>query len=155
MKKIYKIFLVDDHRLFREGLTFVISQMDGFEVVGTASDGDQFLKMIDNLDVDIVLMDIFMPGLDGISATVKVLEKHPGLKIIALTMFSGEEYYNKMVQAGVSGYILKESGKDELATALNTIIRGENYFSEKVLPHNSQKLKNSDLPKRLDNSKEI
>jgi len=113
----------------------MISKMKGFEVVGEASNGKAFLEMIDNLEVDIVLMDISMPGVDGIAATTQVLEKHPDLKIIALTMFCDEEYYYKMIQAGVSGYILKESGKDELATALNTVITGENYFSQKIL-HN-------------------
>jgi DNA-binding NarL/FixJ family response regulator len=135
VKDTYKIFIVDDHKIFREGLVFMISKMKGFEVVGEASNGKAFLDMIDNLDADIVLMDISMPGVDGIEATARVLEKHPNLKIIALTMFCDEEYYYKMIQAGVSGYILKESGKDELATALNTVITGENYFSQKVL-HN-------------------
>jgi DNA-binding NarL/FixJ family response regulator len=134
MKK-FKILLVDDHKLFREGLAFVISQMDGFEVVGEASSGKIFLDIINDLDVDIVLMDIFMPGLDGITATTKALEMKPGLKIIALTMFSDEEYYYKMINAGVAGYILKESGKEELATALKTVASGEYYFSQKLL-HN-------------------
>jgi DNA-binding NarL/FixJ family response regulator len=135
VKKSCKILLVDDHKIFREGLGFVISQMEGFEVVGEASNGNAFLAMLDNIEVDIVLMDIFMPGLDGISATSEALQKRPDLKIIALTMFSDEEYYYKMIHAGVSGYILKESGKDELATALKTVAAGENYFSHKLL-HN-------------------
>jgi DNA-binding NarL/FixJ family response regulator len=133
VKKSIKVLLVDDHKLFREGLTFVISQMEGFEIVGEASNGIDFLEMIDKIDVDVVLMDIFMPGLDGIDATMKALEKKPFLKIIALTMFSDEEYYYKMINAGVSGYILKESGKDELATALNAVASGESYFSHKLL----------------------
>jgi DNA-binding NarL/FixJ family response regulator len=119
--------------MFREGLNFVISQMEGFEVVGEASSGSEFLEMLDTLTFDLVLMDISMPGLDGIAATAKALEKKPDLKIIALTMFCDEEYYYKMIQAGVSGYILKESGKDELANAINTVIKGENYFSQKLL----------------------
>lgn len=80
-------------------------------------------------------MDISMPGIDGITATALALQKKPDLKIIALTMFSDEEYYYKMIHAGVSGYILKESGKDELATALRKVLAGENYFSHKLL-HN-------------------
>lgn len=133
VKKVYKILLVDDHKLFREGLAFVISQMDGFKVVGEASNGKDFLEMMKTQEVDIVLMDISMPGIDGIAATTKAIEMNPDLKVIALTMFCDEEYYYKMIQAGVSGYILKESGKEELATALNTIITGENYFSQKLL----------------------
>jgi DNA-binding NarL/FixJ family response regulator len=133
LEKTYKILLVDDHKLFREGLNFVITQMDGFEVVGEASNGKEFLELIDIINADIVLMDISMPGADGIEATARALEKYPDLKIIALTMFCDEEYYYKMIQAGVSGYILKESGKDELANAINTVISGENYFSQKLL----------------------
>jgi DNA-binding NarL/FixJ family response regulator len=133
LEKTYKILIVDDHKLFREGLSFVISQMDGLEVVGEASNGKEFLDLIDKLSVDIVLMDISMPGIDGIEATTKALEKFPDLKIIALTMFCDEEYYYKMIQAGVSGYILKESGKDELSNAINSVIAGENYFSQKLL----------------------
>jgi len=133
LEKTHKILIVDDHKLFREGLSFVISQMDSCEVAGEASNGREFLELLDKLEVDIVLMDISMPGIDGIEATTKALEKYPGLKIIALTMFCDEEYYYKMIQAGVSGYILKESGKDELANAINTVISGENYFSQKLL----------------------
>lgn len=135
MKDEYKILIVDDHRIFREGLVFVISQIKGFTVTGEASDGYMFLDMIDNLTVDIVLMDVSMPVIDGIDATTQALQKFPDLKIIALTMFCDEEYYYKMVQAGVSGYILKESGKDELSRALNAVIAGEKYFSQKLL-HN-------------------
>lgn len=119
--------------MFREGLSFVISQMEDFEVAGEASGGQEFLDMLDTVMADVVLMDISMPGLDGITATKQALEKQPGLKIIALTMFCDEEYYYKMIQAGVSGYILKESGKDELANAIHTVIKGENYFSQKLL----------------------
>jgi DNA-binding NarL/FixJ family response regulator len=135
VEKRYKILLVDDHKLFREGLAFVVSQMDDFEVIGESSNGKDFLDMIDTVEVDIVLMDILMPGLDGIITATKALEKRPNLKIIALTMFSDEEYYYKMINAGVYGYILKESGKEELATALKTVATGEYYYSQKIL-HN-------------------
>jgi len=133
MKGKYNILIVDDHKIFREGLEYVISQMDNFKLVGEASDGKAFLEMIDDLDVDIVLMDIGMPGIDGIEATTKALVKKPNLKIIALTMFCDEGYLHKMIQAGVYGYILKESGKRELTTALETVAAGENYFSQKLL----------------------
>jgi DNA-binding NarL/FixJ family response regulator len=113
----------------------MISKIKKFEVVGEASNGGELLEIIDDLDIDVIIMDISMPGIDGIEATARVLEKKPGIKVIALTMFSDEEYYYKMIQAGVSGYLLKESGKEELAAALNTIVSGENYFSQKVL-HN-------------------
>lgn len=135
MKDIYKVIIVDDHKLFREGLVFMISKLKGFEVVGEASTGSAFLELIEKVQTDIVIMDIAMPGIDGVNATATALEKYPELKIIALTMFCDEEYYYKMIQAGVSAYILKESGKDELAAAMNAVVNGENYFSQKIL-HN-------------------
>ena len=155
MKETYKVLIVDDHKLFREGLVFMISKMKGFEVVGEASNGAAFLEMIDNLDVDIVIMDIAMPGIDGVTATTRALEKYPDLKVIALTMFCDEEYYYKMIQAGVSSYILKESGKDELATALNTVITGENYFSQKILHNIIVNMNNSKSFKPADKTKDI
>jgi DNA-binding NarL/FixJ family response regulator len=155
VKKNYKIFLVDDHKLFREGLSFVISQMKGFEVAGEASNGKAFLELSENLDVDIVLMDISMPGLDGIESTIKAMEMHPDLKIIALTMFCDEEYYYKMIQAGVSGYLLKESGKEELEIALNTVISGENYFSQKLLRNIILNLNNTKAFTKQINRQEI
>jgi len=139
----YKILIVDDHKIFREGLVYLISKMKGFEVVGEASNGRAFLDMLDILQVDIVLMDISMPGLDGTEATKKALEKYPDLKVIVLTMFSDEEYYHKLIQCGVSGYILKDSGKDELAAALKAVISGENYFSQKILHNIIVNLNNS------------
>jgi len=135
VKEEFNILVVDDHKIFREGLSFVISQMKGFKVIGTASNGNEFLEMIDNMDVDIVLMDISMPGLNGIDATARALERHPDLKVIALSMFCDKEYYHQMIQAGASGYILKESGKEELSKALNSVVTGEKYFSQKLL-HN-------------------
>jgi DNA-binding NarL/FixJ family response regulator len=133
MEGEYKIIIVDDHKLFREGLSFVISQIKGFCVVGEASTGHSFLGMLDHLSVDIVLMDISMPGINGITATEQALLKHPDLKIIAFTMFCDREYYDKMVRAGVVGYLLKDSGTEELTRALRTVIAGERFYSQKLL----------------------
>jgi DNA-binding NarL/FixJ family response regulator len=146
VKDEYKILIVDDHKIFREGLEFVISQIRGFTVAGEASDGYMFLEMIDNIAVDIVLMDISMPGIDGIEATIQALQKYPDLKIIALSMFCDKEYYYKMIQAGVCGYILKESGKDELSRALNAVISGEKYYSQKLLQNIIIRSKNTHDP---------
>jgi DNA-binding NarL/FixJ family response regulator len=155
LKENYKILIVDDHKIFREGLVFMISRMKGYEVAGEASNGNSFLEMLDSCSVDIVLMDISMPGIDGVLATTRALEKFPNLKIIALTMFCDEEYYYKMVQAGVSGYILKESGKDELAAALNTVVTGENYFSQKILHNIILNLNNTKSFKKASPSQDI
>ena len=89
----------------------------------------EFLESVEKFEVDIVLMDISMPGLDGIATTNLALAKQPDLKIIVLTMFSDEENYYKAIQTGASGYILKESGKDELDIALQAVISNETYFT--------------------------
>jgi DNA-binding NarL/FixJ family response regulator len=131
----YKVLVVDDHRIFREGLVFVISRMKDFEVIGEASNGEIFLEMIENIKPDVILMDISMPVIDGTEATTRAIKKYPDLKIIALTMFSDKEFFNKMVQAGVSGFLLKESGKEELEKAFHAVISGEKYYSQKLI-HN-------------------
>lgn len=133
MKVNRRILVVDDHKIFREGLSFVISHMDGFEVVAEAPNGHVFLEMISEVKPDIVLMDISMPGIDGITATHRAIEIYPDLRIIALTMFCDREYYNEMVKAGVWGFLLKESGMEELARSLRAVASGEKYFSQKLL----------------------
>jgi DNA-binding NarL/FixJ family response regulator len=133
MAKEIRVILVDDHKLFRDGLKFVLSQIEYLKVIAEASDGKEFLDILDNEEADLVLMDISMPKIDGIEATARAIEKCPDLKIIALSMFCDEEYYYKMIQAGVKGFILKESGTDELQKAIETVIDGESYFSQKLL----------------------
>jgi DNA-binding NarL/FixJ family response regulator len=133
MNKVYRIILVDDHKIFREGVSFVLSQLKDFRVAGEASNGKEFLEMLDYTEADIVLMDISMPVIDGLTATTMAMAKYPDIKIIALTMSCDKEYFNKMVQAGISGFLLKESGKEELVKALNAVKAGETYFSQNLL----------------------
>ncbi len=133
MEKSYKVILVDDHKLFRDGLKFVINQMDDFEVIAEASNGNEFLKVLDEQSADLVLMDISMPELDGVEATRQATSKYPGLKVLVVSMYCDEEYYYQMIQAGVMGFILKESGQNELERAIRSVVNGENYFSQKLL----------------------
>ncbi len=128
-----RIILVDDHKLFRDGLKFVIMQMDNLEVVAEASNGKEFLEILDHHEADLVLMDISMPELNGIEATRQAMAKYPKLKILALSMFCDEEYYYQMIQSGVMGFVLKESGKNELEEAITTVLSGESFFSQKLL----------------------
>lgn len=132
MEKI-KIVLVDDHQMFREGLKFVLTQIPGFEVIGTASNGQEYLKLLEQLLPDVVLMDIGMPVMDGIEATEKTSAEYPGINVIALSMFSDQEYYHKMVAAGVKGFLIKEAGIDELEKAIKSIHQGNAYFSQELL----------------------
>ncbi len=127
------IIIVDDHAIFREGLHFVLSQSESFQVIGEACNGNEFLKLLDTMKPDIVLMDISMPEMDGIQATELALARFPDLKVITLSSFGQEIYYYKMIKAGVMGFIQKKSGKKELEEAIITVNQGQNFFPQDML----------------------
>ncbi len=128
------VIIVDDHTLFREGIKALIVNMgDMFEVIGEAPNGEVALEIIQEKDPEIVLMDIRMPELNGIEATKKVVELYPKTKVIALSMFGDAQYYRQMVDAGIKGFVLKESSGDELQKALESVSKGDSYFSQKLL----------------------
>jgi len=135
MQEKIKIAIVDDHKLFRQALTYIISQVRELDIIGEASNGRQLIKLLDEYEIDVVLLDLMMPGFSGIETTKKAIKKSPDLKIIVLTMFSDSEYYYSLVDAGISGYILKDSGKNELLKAIYSVVSGEKYFSQKLI-HN-------------------
>ena len=132
MEKI-RIAIIDDHDLFREGIILVLSQIEGFEVVFNSPDGRLFVEALAGSEVDVALMDIEMPALNGALTTQKALEVKPGLKVIALTMFSDTGHYTQMIQAGVKGFILKKANKFELEQAILTVHRGGSFFSQEIL----------------------
>ncbi len=132
--KTLSVILVDDHTLFREGLKLLLKSIEGIGEVNEAANGREFLCLIEKgLLPDIVFMDIDMPEMNGIEATRKALKLNPGLKIIALSMYSDEDYYTKMIEVGVKGFILKNSGITDIALAIQTITEGKNYFSQEIL----------------------
>ena len=128
-----KIIIVDDHAIFRDGLKSVLSQIEDFIVINEASTGTELLNILKQQLPDIILMDISMPEMDGVEATEKALKKYPDLKIITLSSYSDHIYYYKMIKAGVLGFVQKKSGKEELKEAINTILKGDNYFPQDVL----------------------
>ena len=127
------IAVIDDHDLFREGIKLVLNQIDGFNIVFDTSDGNQFVESLNRLKIDIALMDIEMPAINGIQATINALKVNPDLKVIALTMFSDTGHYTQMIKAGVKGFILKKTNKYELQQAITTVYQGGNYFSQEIL----------------------
>jgi DNA-binding NarL/FixJ family response regulator len=131
-KKI-KIVIVDDHELFREGLKFILNQSNEFEVIAEAENGEEFLLELDKSKPDIVLMDIEMPKMNGIEASVLATAKFPKLKIIVLSSYGDEAYYSDMIKAGVLGFVLKKAGINELEEAIRTVNSGRNYFSQELL----------------------
>lgn len=132
IKKL-KICIVDDHKLFREGLKLLLSTQDFVRHIYEASSGKEFVENLPLMECDVVLMDIEMPEMNGIEATEKALHLRPGLKVIVLSMYGDEQYYYKMVDAGVKGFVLKSSGIEKVITAIHQVAAGENYFSEELL----------------------
>jgi DNA-binding NarL/FixJ family response regulator len=128
-----KIIIVDDHLIFRQGLISIITSENIATVVGEASNGIEFIELISKIKPDIVLMDIDMPHMNGLDATEKAIKLIPELKIIVFSMFSDEEYYHKMIERGVKGFILKTSGINELENAIHEVMKGESYFSNELL----------------------
>ncbi|MGA7161233.1 MAG: response regulator transcription factor [Bacteroidota bacterium] len=126
------LLLVDDHPLVREGLRSCLVQEKTFEVVGEAVDGEEALRQAQNLLPEIILLDINMPGMNGLE-TARLLKKTaPKSKILILTMHDTKEYVSRMVSLGVQGYVLKDSSPSELIAAIEAVHRGETYFSPKV-----------------------
>ncbi len=128
-----KIILVDDHTLFRNGLKNLLNGIPGFHVIAEAANGKEFLNLLNDLSPDIVLLDIAMPVMDGVEAATLALESYPDLLIITLSMFADEAYYKQMVEAGVRGFILKDSEISEVETAIRKVNDGKTYFSQELL----------------------
>ena len=127
-----KIALVDDHTLFRNGLKGLLQTNPNYEIVGDYSDGSQFIAALPTLDVEVVLMDISMPNMDGKTATKLALRQCPELKIIALTMFSERQYIEQMADAGVSGFLNKDSDIKTVFQAIDTLVAGDTFFPDGV-----------------------
>jgi len=127
------IIIVDDHSLFRNGMKLLLSSTGNFNVMAEASNGKEFLQLLETMQPDVVLMDIDMPEMGGIEATTKAMEKNADLKIVCLSMYGEEEYYYKMIEAGVSGFLLKNSDINEVKTAITSVHEGGKFFSQELL----------------------
>src|SRR5437667_5004337 len=124
-----RILLADDHTILRAGLKMMLNAQPDMEVVGEAQDGRQAIEETQKLQPDIVLMDITMPDLTGIEATRQIKRLFPDVKVLMLTMHEHDEYVFQALQAGASGYMLKEAADTELTTALHVIKSGQFYLS--------------------------
>jgi DNA-binding NarL/FixJ family response regulator len=129
MQTTPRLILVDDHLLFRESLKSVITSQGIGCVIGEASNGIEFLKLLTKIKPDLVIIDIEMPGMSGIEATQKAKEMLPQLKFITYTMFGEEDYFHIMVALGVQGFIIKSSGISVLENAIHEVMMGNTYYS--------------------------
>lgn len=142
MNGIIEVIIVDDHEIFRTGLVRTISKMKDVKVVGEASNGAEFLELIQKTEADLVLMDIQMPVMGGIEATKAAIELKPDLKIAALTMFSDDEYIQHMLDIGAKGFLIKNINADELSKAIHLIADNKNFFSDEIWSFFSNRLMN-------------
>jgi len=126
------IILADDHTLFREGLLSILNSELGFNVVAQATNGREVVKLARKMDVDVIVMDIAMPELNGIEATSQVLHEKPDLKVIAVSMHSDRHFVTGMLKAGAKGYLLKDCAGDELIRAVREVLHDRYYISEEI-----------------------
>jgi DNA-binding NarL/FixJ family response regulator len=131
MKKV-KILIVDDHPMIRQGIKSLLDDEDRFDVADEAGNGNEALQKLGKNHFDLVIMDIKMPEMNGIEATEEIVKNYPDVKVLAISMYDEQRYIVKMLQAGALGYVLKNTGKQELMTAINTVMDGESYFSQEV-----------------------
>src|SRR3954469_22328454 len=127
-----RILLADDHQIVREGLRSMLQQHPDMEVVGEAADGRTAVAMSQELQPDVVVMDVGMPGLNGIEATRQITNREPDAKVVALSMHSDRRFMGEMLKAGAKGYLLKDGAFDELATAIRSVVADKVYLSPKI-----------------------
>ncbi len=127
-----RVLLADDHTLVRAGLCKLMESIPGFEVVGEAGNGQALLELADKLQPQLVLMDIAMPGINGIETTARLLKRWPDIRVLILSMHQNEEYVRQALRHGAVAYLLKDAAPLELELALNAVLRGETYLSPAV-----------------------
>jgi DNA-binding NarL/FixJ family response regulator len=132
MKDTVRVLIADDHPLFREGMRGRLDRMDDIAVVGEAADGDEAVRMSHELEPHVVLMDIKMPGLNGIEATREILRANPRVGVLMLTMFEDDDSVFAAMRAGARGYLLKDSGGEGVVHAIRAVTSGEAVFGPGV-----------------------
>ena len=126
------ILLAEDHTLVRAGIRVLLEECGLVKVVGETGEGNEVLRLVKKERPDIVLMDIAMPGLNGIEATARIRRDYPDTKVIILSMYANEEYVLQALRDGASGYLLKDAGPAELELAIKSVIRGDTYLSPPI-----------------------
>ncbi|EJN36045.1 UvrY/SirA/GacA family response regulator transcription factor [Pseudomonas sp. NPDC089395] len=127
-----RVLVVDDHDLVRTGITRMLADIDGLQVVGEADSGESALKLARELKPDVVLMDVKMPGIGGLEATRKLLRSHPDTKVVAVTVCEEDPFPTRLMQAGAAGYLTKGAGLDEMVQAIRLAFAGQRYISPQI-----------------------
>lgn len=127
-----KILIADDHQMFIDGIRSLLSSNGDYVITGEAHNGLEVLDNVAKMEPDIVLLDVNMPVMDGLTVLKVLKEKHTGVKVIMLTMFDTKDYVQRLLKAGADGYILKNTGKAELDLGIETVMKGQSFFSHEV-----------------------
>lgn len=126
------ILIADDHAMFADGIASILENEERFQVVGRCLDGPEALKFLENNKVDILLLDVNLPGMSGIDVCKEVSSRFKDTKVLAISMFNEESFVTEILNNGAMGYILKNTGREELIKAIETVLGGKSYFSDDV-----------------------
>ena len=132
MMTTIRVLLADDHKIIRDGLKTLIDREAGLEVIAEAEDGRQTVRLAQKLRPNVVIMDVTMPDMNGIEATRKIVEEASGVRVIGLSMHTDRRYILGMLEAGASGYLLKDCAFEELAAAIRNVVGGNTYLSPRI-----------------------
>lgn len=124
-----RVVLADDHTLFRSGLRLLLESQDDMTVIGEAADGAECIRLVAHVRPDVILMDVTMPGLDGIKTTRQITAEWPSVAVVGLTMHENETYFFRLLEAGAVGYVLKGANPEDLLAAIRIAARGETYLT--------------------------
>ncbi len=149
--RLTNLFIVDDHQLVVDGLRSLLNNEEKYAIIGYSNQPKEVMSMLDELKVNILLTDINMPEMSGVELTRNVKKKFPHIKVLALSMFGERQVIKEMIDAGISGYILKNTGKQELLEALDKLANGQTFFSEEVTRELMKSFKNNDEGSHLTN----
>ena len=127
-----KVVIVEDHKLFREGLKSLLSEKDDLVVVGEAGDGIEAIRAVKKYRPDLLLLDLSMPKMNGISVMKEIKSQFPEIKIMALTIHESDQYVLEAFEAGADGYCLKDAGRNELMVAVDSVVQGKRYISPSI-----------------------
>jgi len=144
------VCIVDDHTLFRNGLRLLLNASPEVRVIAEAGNGQEYLRLLKDTVPDVTLMDIEMPGMNGIETAAEAVKLFPELRIITLSMYGEEEYYVKMIDAGARGFILKNSDINEVISAIKAVYEGGTYFSQDLLLNVVKNIRSGKLPATAD-----
>lgn len=128
-----RVLLADDHQIITDGLRSILEKEPGIEVAAVACNGVEVLKKLKEIPVDVVILDIEMPEMDGIEATRRIKEQFPGVKVLILSMYKEEKFVREALEEGADGYVVKEKSKEALVNAINIVMEGKRYLPPDVV----------------------